>query len=86
MQKLPVSFKKYFWDCSFDELDYSLHKEFILKRLMNYGDMNAIQYILNEISLSEINSLIEKRGSNIFIGKNYFFWKRITKHAELWTR
>ena len=84
MKKLPAAFKKFFWDCDFNQLDLSTHREFILKRLMNYGNLEVIKYILNEVSLEEVINLMQKRGSNILTKTNYLFWNRLVKHAELW--
>ena len=86
MQKLPISFKKYFWDCEFDQLELPIHREFILKRLMNYGNMEGIQYILSEVALEEVRNLMQKRGPNILTKTNYLFWNRLVKHAELWNK
>ena len=84
MNKLPITYKKYFWDCDFNRLDLNTHKEFIVKRLLNYGDLKAIKYVLCEIPQKYVSDLIKTNGQNILSRTNYLFWQKLIKHDELW--
>lgn len=84
MKSLPEKYKKYFWDCDFNSLDWNDHKEYILKRLLSFGNLEAIKLILKEFSHQEIKIFIQTKGSFTLSRTNYLFWKRIVKHEELW--
>ena len=59
-EKLPESFRGYFWDVDFDSL--TLHKAplFILKRVLDHGDTKAIRWILHHYQTEDIKNLLVK--------------------------
>lgn len=44
--RLPKEFKKYFWDVEFKKLSLKKYPEFILGRIMNYGNLQALKWLL----------------------------------------
>jgi len=44
--KLPKEFKRYFWDVDFNKLSLKKHLRFILERVMNFGDLRALRWLL----------------------------------------
>jgi hypothetical protein len=86
MNNLPKSFKKFFWDCEFNQLDINQHQEFILKRLMEFGNIDAIRFILSEISLKDASQLLNTKGKSVLSHRNFLFWNKLVKHDELWQR
>ena len=72
-KKLPKVFSKYFWDCYFDKLDISKHLFFIAERLLNYGNIHAIKWLIEKTGISYINDVIKKSRSLDAKTKN--FWK-----------
>lgn len=84
MNNLPTPFKKYFWDCDFTLLDKDKHKEFILKRLLTFGDLEVIRYILMQDLQLEILDFLNKKGQDTLSRTNYLFWQKLVKHNELW--
>jgi len=61
--KLPLFLKKYFWDVDFDKLDLSDCPEYIILRLLEYGDIEAIRWLFKNVS-------------KVAIKKSYFDPKR----------
>jgi hypothetical protein len=57
--KLPKEFQKYFWDVPFGELYLEKNPRFIAERLMNYGDLNSIKWLLSHIDMQFIKTLVE---------------------------
>lgn len=61
---LPGSFKSYFWDVDFDSLrlekkqSFSTKKSFILKRLLDRGDTEAINWVKENYNRKEIEELL----------------------------
>ena len=84
MNKLPSTYKKYFWDCDFELLDLNVHREFILKRLLNFGDLEAIKFILTEFSHRYVENIVKQKGQKILSRTNFLFWQKLTKHTEIW--
>lgn len=72
MKSLPKFLKKYFWDVEFKELDFERDKEFVIKRLLEYGDPNALAWLLKKVKKETIkNILFKKRGFSL---KSANFW------------
>jgi len=43
MKTLPEFLKKYFWDVDFSKLDKEAYSQFIIERILEYGDQKAIK-------------------------------------------
>ncbi|MBI4100461.1 hypothetical protein HY439_01840 [Candidatus Microgenomates bacterium] len=56
--KLPKSFKKYFWDVDFKLLDFEKNKTFVLKRLLDRGDTQALVWLKKNYNRNEIEQLL----------------------------
>ena len=56
--KMPEEYKKYFWDSDFEKLDVAKHKEYILNRLLSFGDLDAIRYVFANFSKNEISEYV----------------------------
>jgi len=75
MKKLPDFLKKYFWDVEFQRLDFEKRRQFILKRILEYGNEQAVSWMLKNFKRSEIkNVLCNFRG---FSQKSANFWSLI---------
>ncbi len=55
---LPSTFKSYFWDVKFDDLDLKKNPEFILKRIIDRGNTQALRWAQNYFSQNDIKKLI----------------------------
>ena len=72
MKKLPEFLKKYFWDTEFEDIDPEENKIYILKRILNHGDKQAVDWMLKKFKKSEIiNVLSNFRGHS---RKSANFW------------
>lgn len=60
---LPGYLKRYFWDVDFAILDAAKYPYFVIERILEYGDQNAVKWMINNFKKSEIErTLIKKRG------------------------
>lgn len=60
---LPHYLKKYFWDTDFERLDLSRSKVYILKRILEYGDEEALAWMWKHFQEGEIRRvLVDCRG------------------------
>lgn len=72
MGKLPDFLKKYFWDVEFRGLDLEKYRIYVLKRILEYGDKQAVDWMWKNFSKTEIKEvLINYRG---FSRKTANFW------------
>jgi len=69
---LPEKFRKYFWDVSFDELEFKKHRRFIAERLLNYGDKDEIEWLLSHTNRQFIKTLLEKSRNLNAKTRNYW--------------
>jgi hypothetical protein len=72
---LPKEFKKYFWDCKFEELEWDNYKVFITERLLNFGDMDAVKWLKTRLSGNEILEIVNT--SRNIDAKTRNFWNII---------
>ena len=43
---LPESFRPYFWDVKFEELDKNTHAFLVIKRVLDRGNLRDVQWLL----------------------------------------
>jgi hypothetical protein len=60
MTSLPKRYKKYFWDCDFNELTLEKYTFFISERILNYGNKESVKWLLNHISLELLNNVVSR--------------------------
>lgn len=83
--KLPRSFKKYFWDCEFKDLDAKKYFHYILLRLMLFGGESAILWIFANSKVSDIEEILKsKSGKGQLDKRSYVFWCKTAKIRSLW--
>jgi len=70
---IPESLKKYFWDVEFSELSFEKHSRFITKRILNYGNMGDIKWLLTVIKTDFIKKII--RTSRNLNAKTRNYWE-----------
>ncbi|HJX71681.1 MAG TPA: hypothetical protein VJ346_07010 [Bacteroidales bacterium] len=57
--RLPAEFQKYFWDCDFNELTFNKYPRFISERLLNYGDMDGVKWLLSLVSKDFLKEMVK---------------------------
>ena len=70
---LPQEFRKYFWDVAFDELTFEKYPEFIAERILNYGDLKGVKWLLKRTDKQLIRTLLKNNRKLNAKTKNY--WK-----------
>ena len=63
MANVPIFLREYFWDTNFEELDITIHQLFILKRIMEYGNDQAVNWMREHFQTKDLKkALINHRG------------------------
>jgi hypothetical protein len=60
MNKLPEQYKKYFWDCDFNEINMEKYQFFITERLLNYGNEQTLKWLLARINKIDLENVVKK--------------------------
>lgn len=71
-KKLPKEFKKYFWDVDFKKISFKKYYGFVLERVMQLGDTEALRWLLN-IPKKDILSVVSR--SREIDPKTRNFWR-----------
>lgn len=63
---IPGKLKKYFWDMDFKKLDAKKNSYFIIERILEYGDLAAVKWLIGSFNKTEIkrNILKSRRASS----------------------
>jgi hypothetical protein len=72
---LPQDFQRYFWDVSFEELTLEKYPRYIAERILNYGDLNAVRWLLSRIDKKFLRNIIDNSRNLNPKTKNY--WQRV---------
>jgi hypothetical protein len=69
MKKPPEFLKKYFWDIDFAALDLARDRNYVLKRILEYGDARAVRWMNKNFKRTDIvsvlfNARIDPRSAN----------------------
>lgn len=72
MKKLPESLKKYFWDVEFEKIVLEKRRVYVLRRILEYGDEEAVSWMWKNFKKSEIKNVLSNyRG---YSQKSANFW------------
>jgi len=72
---LPNFLQPYFWDVEFQKLNLKKHRQFILTRILNYGDRKALDWAKKRFTKNEIQKTIFS--SRSLDRKSLNFWSLI---------
>jgi hypothetical protein len=71
---IPAYVKKYFWEINVRELNLKDNADYIIKRILEYGDIKAVRWLFKTVSRKKIKeALLKGRGfsrptANFFAG------------------
>ncbi len=58
MKKLPSFLEKYFWEVEFKKIDLEKYRIYVLRRLLDYGDEEAISWMWKNFTEAEIKNIL----------------------------
>ena len=70
--RLPEEFQKYFWDVAYNELTIEKYPRFIAERILNYGDLNGIKWLLSWTDRHFIKTIVDNSRNLNAKTKNYW--------------
>jgi hypothetical protein len=64
--QLPQDLEYLFWDCDVHALDLGRHRAFIIRRILDQGDWEAIKWLRRTLGDAEIHAwLLRKSGAGL---------------------
>lgn len=69
---LPNFLKRYFWDVNFSKLERKKHAYFIIKRILENGDEEAVNWMFNNFKKPKIIKVLTKSKSISPLSANYW--------------
>lgn len=72
--KLPLSFRPLFWDARLSDVDPQSHRDFVLSRILEYGDRDAIRWAFHEYPRREFMDFLKRRGPRLLSRRSLAFW------------
>lgn len=100
MAKLPHQFHRYFWDTDPKKLDIIDKKDYVIKRILEMGDIAALKWLNQTYSRSQLTSTlttskqISQKSAQFFsliygVDPNRILCLKpefLTKHRAIWQR
>lgn len=74
-EKLPESFRPYFWDVNFEELTADKNPAFVVLRVVDLGNTSALKWIVERYGLEFVKKVILK--SRAISRKTANYWALI---------
>ena len=71
-QSLPETLKKYFWDCDFKDISMEKYPFFIAERILNFGNMDALRWLLKRIDRDFLKEVVRKNRNLDNKTRNYW--------------
>ena len=77
---LPSFLQKYFWDTDAKKLDVKKNDPYIIKRILEYGDRDAVQWMMHQYERESIVNVLKR--SRALSQKSASFWKFFLRVAK----
>ncbi len=74
-ETIPVRFLKYFWDCDFNNLSFQKYDFFISERILNFGNLDSLKWLLSMIDRQRLMEVVEKSRNLNKKTRNY--WRTV---------
>ena len=74
---LPNELRRFFWDCEFEDLDLTEHREFVIGRILSDGDFNALRWLRRKVGDEELRHWFQNREGRGLSPQQLRFWELI---------
>ena len=77
---IPERIKRLFWDADKDDVDMKKHRPYVIRRIMDYGNIEDVKWMLETYSSEEIIAVLKK--SRGLSRKSAHFWSTYFEIAK----
>ena len=86
-QRLPRELKRVFWNADFDKLDLRSDADAIIARVVEFGMLAEVQWLIRQYGLERIHTFFREVGSPEVSDRTVAFWRAVFKaEHERWPR
>jgi len=71
---IPDSIRALFHEYDASELNWSMHRDLIMQRIMEDGDWDAMKWLFCNCSKEELRSFLTRRGKKILPARELNYW------------
>lgn len=71
---VPRRFRRFFWDVRIADLSVDQHQDFILGRLLEDGDRQALHWLVRTYSRETVAAFLKGRGVEVLSRRAWQFW------------
>lgn len=72
--RLPGLLRRFFWDVQLSSLAVDDHRDFILARLLEFGDRASLRWVFQTYPLEAVLAFLKGRGAEVLPGRTWSFW------------
>ena len=72
MERIPPNIKRLFWDVDKDRVDVKKHRFYIIKRIMDFGNVEEVRWMMKNYTPEDIIEVLRK--SRGISRKSAYFW------------
>ena len=69
---IPEKIQRLFWDVNKEDVDIKTHRAYIIRRILDYGNIEDVKWVLKIYSQKEIVEVVKK--SRGLSRKSAYFW------------
>lgn len=73
--EIPADLDYLFWDVPHEGLDSNKNADFIICRLLEYGTLKAVHWVLKTYGEERVKACLKGRGQKLLSAKTRNFWK-----------
>jgi len=70
-------FSRFFWDCDLSTLDWQQHHDFIIRRLLEYGDIESVHWLRSQLGDTGLRDWIEAHNARGLNPRQIRYWALI---------
>lgn len=74
---LPEDFRKLFWDCDFDSLAWSDHRDSIVSRILVSGDRDSVRWLRRTLGDGGLRDWLIRREGDSLDKRRLRYWELI---------
>ena len=72
--QVPGRLRAFFWDAQLSSLSVTHHRDFILARLLEFGDRQAARWVLRTYPRRALAAFLQGRGADVLSRRAWQFW------------
>ncbi len=71
---LPRTLQRFFWDAKLSDISVEDHRDFVLGRLLEFGDPSAMRWVFQTYSRKTVEDFLRTRGAAVLSQRTWNFW------------